>query len=253
MADEVRRIFVDMGFQEIDEEYVQPAFWNMDALFTPQDHPARELQDTFYLKNPSESTLEDDDIVSKVCSMHECGGETGSLGWRYGWCREESERALLRTHTTVNTIRHLWQNPDPPVKVFSLSKVFRKEAIDATHLPEFTQIEGIVMEKDASFDMLCGDHPRVLQAHGLQRHPVPPRVLPVRRAVAGDRGHVQGQLDGARRRRHLPPGGHRPVRGQVPGAGLGPRLRASGNASVGTSRTCGTSTSATWTCSERPR
>jgi phenylalanyl-tRNA synthetase alpha chain len=156
VADEVRRIFVDMGFQEIDEEYVQPAFWNMDALFTPQDHPAREMQDTFYLKNPSRLELEDDLIVDKVCSVHECGGDTGSQGWRYGWCREESERALLRTHTTVNTIRHLWRNPDPPVKVFSLSKVFRKEAIDATHLPEFTQIEGIIMEKNASFDMLCG-------------------------------------------------------------------------------------------------
>lgn len=156
IADEVRKIFVDMGFKEIDEEYVQPAFWNMDALFTPQDHPARELQDTFYLKKPSRLELEDEDIVGKVCSMHECGGDTGSLGWRYSWCREESERALLRTHTTVNSIRHLWKNPKPPVKVFSLSKVFRKEAIDATHLPEFTQIEGIIMEEDASFDMLCG-------------------------------------------------------------------------------------------------
>jgi phenylalanyl-tRNA synthetase alpha chain len=156
VADEVRRIFVDMGFQEIDEEYVQPAFWNMDALFTPQDHPARELQDTFYLKRPARIDLEDEDIVGKVCSMHECGGGTGSMGWRYNWCREESERALLRTHTTVNSIRHLWKNPEPPVKVFSLSKVFRKEAIDATHLPEFTQIEGIIMEEGASFDMLCG-------------------------------------------------------------------------------------------------
>jgi phenylalanyl-tRNA synthetase alpha chain len=156
IADEVRKIFVDMGFQEIDEEYVQPAFWNMDALFTPQDHPARELQDTFYLKNPSRIDLDDEAIVDKVCAMHECGGDTGSLGWRYKWCREESERALLRTHTTVNTIRYLYKHPDPPIKVFSLSKVFRKEAIDATHLPEFTQIEGIVMEKDASFDTLCG-------------------------------------------------------------------------------------------------
>ncbi|WP_019177750.1 phenylalanine--tRNA ligase subunit alpha [Methanomassiliicoccus luminyensis] len=156
IADEVREIFVDMGFQEIDEEYVQPAFWNMDALFIPQDHPAREMQDTFFLKNPAKIAPEDEDLVGKVCSMHECGGKTGSQGWGYKWCREESERALLRTHTTVNTIRHLWKHPEPPVKVFSLSKVFRKEAIDATHLPEFTQIEGIIMEKDASFDMLCG-------------------------------------------------------------------------------------------------
>ena len=156
IADEIRAIFVDMGFTEIDEEYVQPAFWNMDALFTPQDHPARELQDTFYLKNPCRMELEDEDIIERVCAMHETGGETGSKGWRYRWCRQESERALLRTHTTVNTIRHLWRHPEPPVKVFSLSKVFRKEAIDATHLPEFTQIEGIIMEENASFDMLCG-------------------------------------------------------------------------------------------------
>ena len=156
IGDEIRKIFVDMGFQEIDEEYVQPAFWNMDALFTPQDHPARELQDTFYLKNPGRIPVEDDSVVEKVCSMHECGGHTGSRGWGYKWCREESERALLRTHTTVNTIRHLAKHPDPPIKVFSLSKVFRNEAIDATHLPEFTQIEGIIVEKDGSFDMLCG-------------------------------------------------------------------------------------------------
>ena len=156
IADDIRRIFIGMGFTEVDDEFVQPAFWNMDALFTPQDHPARELQDTFYLKHPSKVVLEDDDIVKKVCEVHESGGDTGSCGWRYKWCRDESERALLRTHTTVNSIRYLWKHPEPPVKMFTLSKVFRNEAIDATHLPEFTQIEGIVMEKDANFDMLCG-------------------------------------------------------------------------------------------------
>ncbi len=157
IADEVRRIFVQMGFTEIDDEYVQPAFWNMDALFTPQDHPAREMQDTFYLKNPSKICLDQDiEILKKVRKVHENGGDSGSLGWRYQWSRQEAERALLRTHTTVNTIRYLAQHKEPPVKVFSLSRVFRKEAIDATHLPEFAQIEGIIMEEDASFDMLVG-------------------------------------------------------------------------------------------------
>jgi phenylalanyl-tRNA synthetase alpha chain len=157
IADEVRRIFVQMGFTEIDDEYVQPSFWNMDALFTPQDHPAREMQDTFYLKSPAKICLDQDiDILNKVKKVHETGGDSGSLGWRYHWSREEAERALLRTHTTVNTIRYLAQHKEPPVKVFSLSRVFRKEAIDATHLPEFQQIEGIIMEEDASFDMLVG-------------------------------------------------------------------------------------------------
>ncbi|MCG7840596.1 MAG: phenylalanine--tRNA ligase subunit alpha [Methanomassiliicoccales archaeon] len=154
VADEVRRIFIQMGFTEIDDEYVQPAFWNMDALFTPQDHPARDLQDTFYLKNPCRLPLEDEEVVRKVKAVHEDGGDTGSMGWRYAWSREEAERALLRTHTTVNTIRYLSKNPDPPLKVFSISRIFRNESIDMTHLPEFVQIEGIIMEEGASFDML---------------------------------------------------------------------------------------------------
>ena len=157
VADEVRRIFVQMGFTEIDGEYVQPSFWNMDALFTPQDHPAREMQDTFYLKNPARISLDRDiEILNKVKKVHENGGDSGSLGWRYRWSREEAERALLRTHTTVNTIRYLAEHREPPVKIFSLSRVFRNEAIDATHLPEFAQIEGILMEEEASFDMLVG-------------------------------------------------------------------------------------------------
>ena len=154
VADEVRRIFIQMGFKEIDDEYVQPAFWNMDALFTPQDHPARDLQDTFYLKNPSRLPLEDEDVVNRVKAVHENGGDTGSQGWRYAWSREEAERALLRTHTTVNTIKYLSKNPDPPMKVFCISRIFRNESIDMTHLPEFMQIEGIIMEEGASFDML---------------------------------------------------------------------------------------------------
>ena len=156
IADEVRKIFLQMGFTEIDDEYVQPAFWNMDSLFTPQDHPARDQQDTFYLSKPARIELEDERLVQLIKSVHEDGGGSGSLGWRYPWSREEAERALLRTHTTVNTIRYLSKHPDPPVKVFSLSRVFRKEAIDSTHLPEFVQIEGILMEKNASFDMLIG-------------------------------------------------------------------------------------------------
>lgn len=62
----------------------------------------------------------------------------------------------MRTHTTVNTIRYLYEHPKPPCKVFSLGRVFRKENIDATHLPEFYQIEGIIHEEDANFKQLIG-------------------------------------------------------------------------------------------------
>jgi len=154
LADEIRNIFVQMGFMEIDEEYVQPAFWNLDVLFTPQDHPARDLQDTFYLAEPSTIKIDDKALVKKVKDIHETGGKTGSTGWGGTWSLDKAEQALLRTHTTVNTIKHLSKNPDPPVKVFSLSRIFRNESIDATHLPEFTQIEGIIVDEKGNFDML---------------------------------------------------------------------------------------------------
>jgi len=151
----VRGIFISMGFTEIDYGYVQSAFWNMDALFTAQDHPARELQDTLYLRQPAAMDLPDSALVERVKHMHE-KGDKDSAGWQYDWQESEAGRALLRTHTTVNTIRYLVEHPEPPVKVFSVGPVFRKEAVDATHLPEFIQVEGIVMEEGANLPMLVG-------------------------------------------------------------------------------------------------
>lgn len=152
----VRKIFLSMGFTEIDYGIVQNAFWNMDALFVPQDHPARDMQDTFYLLFPEKIEVKNERWLDAVKEVHENGGDTGSEGWGYKWSREEAEKALLRTHTTVNTIRYLAEHPDEDAKVFSIAKVFRNENVDATHLPEFMQIEGIVVEKNASLSMLIG-------------------------------------------------------------------------------------------------
>jgi phenylalanyl-tRNA synthetase alpha chain len=178
LADEIRNIFVQMGFTEIDEEYVQPAFWNMDVLFTPQDHPARDLQDTFYLKDPESIPIDDCKLVKKVKDIHENGGDTGSTGWGGTWSLDKAEQALLRTHTTVNTIRHLSKNPDPPVKVFSLSRIFRNESIDATHLPEFTQIEGIIVDEKANFDMLVALVKRFYGMMGFDKVRIRPAYFP---------------------------------------------------------------------------
>jgi len=156
LISEIRRIFVEMGFQEIQGDYVESCFWNMDVLFIPQDHPAREIQDTFYCKIPSQIPIDDDQLYSEIAKVHEDGGKTGSTGWGGTFSRAEGERALLRTHTTVNTIRYLYTHPEPPCKVFSLERVFRKEDIDTTHLPEFYQIEGIISEENANFRQLVG-------------------------------------------------------------------------------------------------
>ena len=155
-TEEIRSIFLQMGFTEIEDDYVESAFWNMDVLFIPQDHPARELQDTFYLSEPASFVINDEDLLDQVKSIHEDGGDTESIGWGSNWSKETAQQALLRTHTTVGTIRYLSDNLEPPVRVFSVGRVFRREALDSTHLPEFTQVEGIIVEPEANFGMLIG-------------------------------------------------------------------------------------------------
>lgn len=174
---EVSEIFLSMGFTEIEDEYVQSAFWDMDALFTPQDHPARDMQDTFYLSDPSTLKVEED-VLERVKRAHERGGNTGSVGWGYAYSREEGERALLRTHNTVSTIRYLASHREPPVKAFAVGRIFRHEAMDATHLSEFYQIEGVVMEKGASLDMLCGILTEFYRRMGMERIRLRPGYFP---------------------------------------------------------------------------
>ena len=177
IIDNIRQAFLEMGFSEIEGPYVRSAFWNMDALFTPQDHPARAMQDTFYLARPARATLVDEH-VAKVKAVHEHGGGTGSRGWRTAWSRETAEQTLLRTHTTVDTIQYLATHPKGPVKVFSVDRVFRNEALDATHLPEFHQVEGIVMEEGANLRQLIGLLKQFYAKMGFERITVRPSYYP---------------------------------------------------------------------------
>lgn len=151
-----REIFLEMGFTEIRGPLVETAFWNFDALFQPQDHPAREMMDTFYLSHPRKGGLPAKNIVEKVARTHEDGWTTGSKGWGYKWSAEEARRLVLRTHTTSETIQFLSGHRKPPVKVFSVDRVYRNERVDYKHLAEFHQIEGIVMAKGVTLRDLMG-------------------------------------------------------------------------------------------------
>lgn len=153
LVERMRRILLEMGFKEIRDEIVQSAFWNFDVLFQPQDHPARDMQDTFYVEGEE---LLPRELVRRVKEVHEHGKGAGSTGWGYKWDVSMARKMVLRTHTTTLTIRYLARNPDPPAKVFCIGRVYRREAIDATHLPEFDQLEGIVMDRGASFRNLLG-------------------------------------------------------------------------------------------------
>ncbi len=160
LINEIREIFISMGFTEIRGPIVESAFFNFDALFQPQDHPARELQDTFYLNNPKFAKLPEKDRVLAVKATHENGGDSNSLGWRYQWDENIAKQTVLRTHTTATTMRRLAQfyrnNDKTPVKVFCIDRVFRNEKLDKSHLAEFTQIEGIVIDENVNLSDLIG-------------------------------------------------------------------------------------------------
>lgn len=151
-----KRVWLDMGFKEMEGPMVDSAFWVFDALFTPQDHPAREMQDTFFLEDHAAS-LPDKKITENVKKAHESGLD-GSKGWKYEWKDEQATKAVLRTHTTslsARTIANL-KPKDLPAKYFAIGKVFRNETVDWKHAFEFYQTEGIVVDENANFRHLLG-------------------------------------------------------------------------------------------------
>jgi phenylalanyl-tRNA synthetase alpha chain len=175
---DTRRVFLELGFTEVASPMVESAFWAFDALFQPQDHPAREMQDTFHVQRPERATLPPEEIVHRVQRTHEDGGDTGSIGWDYRWDRATAERVVLRTHTTAGTIRALADDPRPPRKVFLVGTVFRREAVDYKHLPLFYQVDGIIIDEHASFASLLGTLDAFYRKMGFKRFEFRPGFFP---------------------------------------------------------------------------
>lgn len=189
VREEIRSIFMEMGFAEMPTStFVESAFWCFDALFVPQQHPARDLQDTFYISDPPASLDPEPSYYKRVSTVHEHGGY-GSIGYRAPWSHEESKKLLLRTHTTASSAHMLYKlaarcrgeevegdekefthgaKPTTahgdaksddgfrPAKLFSIDRVFRNETMDATHLAEFHQVEGVVADRDLTLADLIG-------------------------------------------------------------------------------------------------
>ena len=190
---EFRQIFFEMGFEEMPtNRYVETGFWNFDALFVPQQHPARDLQDTFYISDPPladkprpdppstapikelppinhntssktavpskpTKTLDYEAYWNSVRRVHESGA-FGSIGYRYPYSPAESLRLVLRTHTTsISTYMLHRLSLDPrPARYFSIDRVFRNESVDATHLAEFHQVEGVIADFGLTLGGLIG-------------------------------------------------------------------------------------------------
>ena len=140
LIDRIRAVFLEMGFSEISGNFVQSAGWNMDALFIPQDHPARTMQDTFYLEDPASIEIEPSRLEQWE-GTHERGLERPHLGGGQ-LDKDESQRALLRTHTTVNTVRHIAENPSSPSRVFGVGEFSDKRRLTGPTFQNSTRSRG---------------------------------------------------------------------------------------------------------------
>ena len=176
-TDYARKIWTEMGFKEMTGYMVVSSFWNFDALFTAQDHPVREMQDTFFINKKSE--LPDKKIVASVKQAHE-KGISGSKGWQYKWDEDEAKKIVLRTHTTCLSSQTLskLKKENLPAKFFAVGKCFRNETIDWKHAFEFNQTEGIVVDENANFRNLLGYLMQFFKKMGYEKIRVRPSYFP---------------------------------------------------------------------------
>jgi phenylalanyl-tRNA synthetase alpha chain len=160
---EIKEIFVSLGFTEIEGDIIQTSFWNFDALFTLQDHPAREMHDTYYLSGLGNvKQIASKEQIANVSKIH----NKNSLNV---WDIQESNRLVLRTHTTPVTLKYLADSQPDEAKLFSVGSVFRNEKITKGHLSEFFQIEGVVTKPDASVRDLMGLQTEFYRKLGIQK------------------------------------------------------------------------------------
>lgn len=152
---QIKQKLASMGFKEAHGPLVEMEFWNMDALFMAQDHPAREIHDVFQVEDPASGEILDKKLLEDVRTAHE-RGLAGSKGWHYKWDPEISARLVMRSHTTPVSARNLAKGLKPPQRIFCIGRVFRPDEIDWKHFIEFNQCEGIVVDESMSFRELLG-------------------------------------------------------------------------------------------------
>jgi len=153
--DSVKDKLVSLGFEEFDGSLVESEFWNCDALFMPQFHPARDIHDIYSIAEPQKAKRIEEPYLSAVAQTHENGGSTGSRGWNYGFDREFTRRLILRSQGTVLSAHQL-PKAKVPGKYFGIARCFRVDKVDATHLSDFYQTEGIVLGEDVNLRTLLG-------------------------------------------------------------------------------------------------
>ena len=156
--DDLKEKLVSLGFREMEGPLVELMLINCDALYMPQDHPAREIHDIYFIKSPLYGDLSAyREIVKRVKAVHENGWETGSSGWGYEFSVQEASRLILRSQGTALSIRALISKDlKIPGKYFSIARCYRPDVVDKNHLTEFNQVEGIILGEGLTFRNLLG-------------------------------------------------------------------------------------------------
>jgi phenylalanyl-tRNA synthetase alpha chain len=167
----VREVMVGLGFEEVRGPALELEFWNFDALFQAQDHPAREIHDTFYVEWDGAVSAPPEDIMLAVKRAHE-------EKWKYAWDSKKSLNLVLRTQTTATTIRALAERGEGEYKVFTIGRVFRPERLDPKHSVEFHQLDGIVVGPGLSLKHLLGQLEQIARALGMGEVKFRPAYFP---------------------------------------------------------------------------
>ncbi|MEM0000651.1 MAG: phenylalanine--tRNA ligase subunit alpha [Desulfurococcaceae archaeon] len=144
--DELREIMVSMGFEEVKGPHVESELWNFDVLYQAQDHPAREIHDTFFIKTSLQARAPLD-LIERTQIVHE-------TGWGYKWSPERALKLVLRSQTTAVTARAIYERGPGEYRVFTIDRNFRPESLDAKHSMEFYQLDGVIVGKNVSFKHL---------------------------------------------------------------------------------------------------
>jgi phenylalanyl-tRNA synthetase alpha chain len=154
--DDVKRELIAMGFTEMEGPLVELSFFNADALYMPQDHPARGIHDVYFVKEPQYGTVKNYEAFLKNVKKAHMEGVAGGKGWGGTFSEKESARLVLRSQGTTLSARTMMNKPKVPGAYFAVARVFRPEKLDATHLMEFNQLEGIILNENVNFRKLLG-------------------------------------------------------------------------------------------------
>jgi phenylalanyl-tRNA synthetase, alpha subunit (EC 6.1.1.20) len=179
----VKDVMVSLGFKEVKSDFVEMEFYNFDMLFQAQDHPAREIHDSFKVNGKGE--LLNQNLVKRVKEVHE-------KWWKYSWNQEVAKSLVLRSQTTATTARVLSTSPNKEIKVFTIGKVFRPDAIDATHLIEFHQLDGLVIEENFNFRELLSTLRAIFSGIGIKEVKFKPAYFPFTEPSVEVYGYIQG-------------------------------------------------------------